>query len=108
VKPPLNPVGREEGEVFAIKKGELKEEERAPEVKVKTRIFRAVPVKNAIEESIFMVATARRSNIEVSYNCSECGMRVKKQELETCSGCGLDFCSQCLSEHDCEEEYDED
>lgn len=94
--------------MFTIKEEGLREEERAPEVKVKTRIFRAVPVKTAIEESMFMITTARRSNIEVSYNCSECGMRVKKQELETCSECGYDFCSQCLQEHDCEEEYDED
>jgi rRNA maturation endonuclease Nob1 len=94
--------------VFTIKEGELKEEERAPEVKIKTKVFKAVPVKNAVEESMFIITTARRSNIEVSYNCSECGKRVTKQELKTCPGCGLDFCSQCLAEHDCEEEYDED
>jgi len=93
--------------VFAIKE-EVREEERAPEVKVKTKIFRAVPIKNAIEESMFMITTARRSNIEVNYNCSLCGMRVKKQELETCYACGQDFCSQCMEEHDCEDEYDED
>lgn len=91
-----------------IKEQPLNEEERAPEVKVKTRVFRAVPIKNAIEESMFMVTTARRSNIEVSHSCSECGLRVKKRELETCYSCGQDLCSQCLQEHDCEEEYDED
>jgi ribosomal protein L37E len=93
--------------VFAIKK-DSREEERAPQVKVKTKVFRAVPIKNEIEESMFMISTARRSNIEVSYNCSLCGMQVNKRQLETCSACGQGFCRECMEEHDCDEDYDED
>ena len=90
--------------MFTIKEREIKEEERAPEIQVKTRKYQAIPIKNASDDSMFMVTTARRSNIEMNYSCPECGVRLKKQELETCSGCGEDYCSQCLQEHDCEAE----
>ena len=86
----------------------VNKEERTPAIQVKTRIYKAIPTKNTSEDSMFVVTTARRSNIEVNYNCSECGGQVKKQELETCSCCGGEFCSQCLQEHDCEAEDDED
>jgi len=90
--------------VFTIKEREITEEERTPEINVKTRKYQAVPIKNASEESMFVVTTARRSNIEMNYSCPECGERLRKQELEKCYGCGGDYCSKCLQEHDCEAE----
>ena len=90
--------------MFTIKKREIKEEERAPEINVKTRKYEAIPIKNVSEERMFMVTTARRSNIEMNYSCPECGIRLRKQELETCSDCGGDYCRKCLQEHDCEAE----
>ena len=90
--------------MFTIKEREIKQEELAPQINVKTRKYQAIPIKNAGEESMFMVTTARRSNIEMNYSCPECGVQLKKQEMETCSDCGGDYCSQCLQEHDCEAE----
>ena len=90
--------------MFAIKEQEIKEEERTPEINVKTKTYQAIPIKNAREESMFMVTTARKSNIEMNYSCPECGGRIKKQELEKCPDCGGDYCSQCLQDHDCEAE----
>lgn len=94
--------------MFTIKEPEVNNENRIPEIQVKTKIFKAVPIKNTGEESMFVVSTARKSNIQMSYNCSECGVQVRKRDLETCSYCGGEFCSECLQEHDCEGEDDED
>jgi hypothetical protein len=91
--------------VFAIKEREITEEEvRAPEINVKTKKYQAVLMKNASAESMFMVTTARKSNIDMNDSCPECGAQLRKQELKTCSNCGNDYCSQCLQEHDCEAE----
>ena len=90
--------------MFAIKEPEIEQEERTPEINVKTKKYQAVLIKNAHAENMFMVTTARRSNIEMNYSCPECGVQLRKQELETCINCGNDYCRQCLPEHDCEAE----
>lgn len=90
--------------MFTIKEADIKAEERTPEINVKTKRYQAIPIKNTSEESMFVVTTARRSNIEMNYSCPECGVQLRKQELKKCADCGGDYCSQCLQDHDCEAE----
>jgi formylmethanofuran dehydrogenase subunit E len=94
-------------EVLIIKKKEIYEEKRSPEIQVKTKVYRAVPTNKVTEESTVLVTTARKSNIDVTQTCSECGRKFEKSKLVPCS-CGMVLCSRCAEEHECEEIYDDD
>jgi len=95
--------------VLEIKKKKLdKKEELSPQIQIKTKIFRTIPtINNTSGENGPLVTTARRSNIDVTFSCTDCGARAKKSELNTCAECGKLFCNQCYDEHDCED-YEDD
>lgn len=69
--------------------------QEAPTMRVKTGSFQARPQASGTEKEAFTVSTARKSVIEAKGMCAVCGVRVNRDDLETCFQCGSPLCPDC-------------
>ncbi len=92
-----------------IEKGDAVLDKPAADVRVKTRKYSAVALKNIKAEERLCLCTAKKTSVTVNDFCSACGSAEKRQRLETCPQCGDSFCIHCWKDHrSCLADYDED
>lgn len=72
--------------------------QEAPIMRVKTGSYQATPQPAEAEKEAFTVSTARKSVIEAKGMCSVCGVRVNREDLESCSHCGSPICLDCKNQ----------
>lgn len=75
-----------------------KEAEEQPILRISTKKYNAIPVKNSKEENMFIVTTAKRSRIRAKTICPECGLLVSRYDMRICSICGRETCTHCVKE----------
>ncbi len=76
------------------KKGEEKTE---PSLKINTKKYRAIPMKNP-SESALVISTAKKSRIKAKVKCQECGALANSFNIKKCKQCGRNICLQCSLE----------
>jgi len=67
-------------------------------MRINTKKYKALKIKNEGEPSMFMVTTARKSSVEAKNLCSSCGLWFSRHEMRTCKTCGSEVCKYCLKE----------
>lgn len=82
-------------EVLFLKDKNKKKKEEITVATVKTKRFRAIPIKNT-ENKDPKVSTARKSKVGVMLECPSCEQKVSKKTMRQCSECGKEFCKDCL------------
>lgn len=62
---------------------------------VKSRIVISKTLDMKKDTKPYAISTAKKSSIEARGLCAKCGVRVSRDDLESCSHCGSLICSDC-------------
>ena len=66
-----------------------------PLLRINTKKFSAVPLKDIKKESI-VITTAKKSSVRTNIKCDECGTLINRNDTKKCNECGKNVCPNCL------------
>lgn len=71
------------------------EKEGEPLLRINTKKYNAVPMKNIKAESAFVVTTAKKSRVKTKIRCEECQDLFHQNDMKRCNSCGKNICLNC-------------
>lgn len=72
------------------------EEDKKLYLRINTKKYQAVPLKDVDSKESFTITTAKKSRIKTKVRCEECGQLYNQNDLKLCVLCSKKACFNCV------------